>query len=268
MIIEVKDLSIAYGAKLAVQSVNMHVKQGEFVSIVGPNGCGKSTLLKAIARVVKPRSGQIQLWGKDTVKLHSKQIAKRIAVLPQIRQTPDDFSVESLINHGRYPHSGLMGRLNAKDRQIVTWAIKKTGLSHHRHKMINQLSGGERQRAWIAMALAQKTDVIILDEPTTFLDLAHQLDVLELLKKLNVEDNVTIVLVIHNLNQAIRYSDRCYVMKRGRIAAVGQPDSVIDTQLLHDIFYVDSDFYTDARNDKSFFTSYKLSNLDERFPHN
>ncbi len=257
MIIETIDLSLNYGDKPALKGVNMHVNDGEFVTIVGPNGCGKSTLLKAIARILKPASGQIKLWNKDIRTMNTKDIAKKIAVLPQLRKTPDDFDVETLIRYGRYPHGNFMGRLTSADHDIIDWAVAQTGLDELRYKKLNNLSGGENQRAWIAMALAQKTAVIVLDEPTTFLDIAHQLEVLELLRALNKREKVTIVLVLHDLNQAIRYSDRSYVMEDGRIVAVGTPEAVIEPQMLGDVFSVDSDFYREKRSDNAFFIAHK-----------
>ncbi len=263
MIIETIDLSIQYGDKTVVKDVNMHVNEGEFITIVGPNGCGKSTLLKGISRIIKPAKGQIKLWGVDIKSMQSKEIARRIAVLPQIRKTPSDFDVETLIRYGRYPHGNFMGRLGPEDRQIIDWAVEKTGMAKLRYKKLDNLSGGENQRAWIAMALAQKTSVIVLDEPTTFLDIAHQLEVLELLRELNEEEKVTIVLVLHDLNQAIRYSDRTYVMQSGEIATVGNPESVIESNTLSHVFDVDSDFYREKRYNNAYFIAHKSGEISD-----
>ncbi len=264
MIIETKNLSIKYGDKIVLKDVNMYVNDGEFITIVGPNGCGKSTLLKAIARIIKPAAGQIKLWDEDIKSMQTKEIARRIAVLPQMRKTPSDFDVETLIRYGRYPHGDFMGRLSAEDRRIIDWAVEKTGLTKLRYKKLENLSGGENQRAWIAMALAQKTSVIVLDEPTTFLDIAHQLEVLELLRELNQDEKVTIVLVLHDLNQAIRYSDRTYLMQRGTIASVGDPESVIGAAALNDVFDVEGDFYREKRGDNAFFIAYKKNTVRRR----
>lgn len=262
MLIEAKDLSIAYDNKEVVHGIDLHVKKGEVLSIVGPNGCGKSTVLKALTRLMKPTNGSISLEGKNIRSIGTKEIAKKLAVLPQIRQTPEDFSVDMLIRYGRYPHGNFAGKLKKKDLEIIDWALKKTGMTHHRQKKLTQLSGGERQRAWIAMALAQKTDIIVLDEPTTFLDLSHQLDVLELVNDLNKEENVTILMVLHDLNQAMRYSDRIYMMKRGEIIAEGKPEEVIQSERLKEIFRIDSDFYQDIRNDKPHFIAHRMK-VDE-----
>ncbi len=261
MIIEVTDLSIKYTDKLVVKSVSLHVAKGEFITIVGPNGCGKSTLLKALARILKPCRGSIKLWDKDIKSMNNKDIAKKIAVLPQMRKTPSDFDVETLIRYGRYPHGNFMGKLTSKDQQIIDWAVEKTNMQALRYKKLTNLSGGENQRAWIAMALAQKTDVIILDEPTTFLDIAHQLEILELLKQLNKIEKLTIVLVLHDLNQAIRYSDRTYIMNAGEIASVGVPEAVINSDMLNEVFQVESDFYREKRDNFVFFIPHKSADF-------
>ncbi len=259
MIIKVKDLKISYDKKEVVHGIDLHLKKGEILSIVGPNGCGKSTVLKAIARLLKPTSGEILLDDKNIRHIKTKKIAKKMAILPQIRKTPDDFDVETLIRYGRYPHSNITGKLSSEDKEIVNWALEKTGMTHHRNHKLTELSGGERQRAWIAMALAQKTDIIILDEPTTFLDLSHQLEVLELIKTLNKEENVTILLVLHDLNQAMRYSDRIYVMKEGNIVFSGRPEDVINKESLDQVFKIDSDFYEDSRNKTPYFIPHRLN---------
>lgn len=264
MIIEAIDLSIKYADKVVVNNVNLHVNEGEFISIVGPNGCGKSTLLKAISRILKPCQGSIKLWNRDIRAMNTKEIAKKIAVLPQMRKTPSDFDVETLIRYGRYPHGNFMGKLSEEDHKIIDWAVQKTGMTRLRYQKLTNLSGGENQRAWIAMALAQKTDVIILDEPTTFLDIAHQLEVLELLKELNQTEKVTIVLVLHDLNQAIRYSDRTYVMNKGTIVSVGEPESVIESNMLKTVFQVESDFYREKRDNFAFFIPHKSGEFSDR----
>ncbi len=262
MLIEAKELSISYDKKEIVHGIDFRLKQGEIISIVGPNGSGKTTVLKALTRLLKPSSGKVLLDGQDIFKMNSKKIAKKIAILPQIRNTPEDFDVETLIRYGRSPHSNWQGKISNKDKDIIEWAMKKTGMTHHRLKKLTKLSGGERQRAWIAMALAQKTEIIVLDEPTTFLDLSHQLEILELVKHLNETENVTILMVLHDLNQAIRYSSRVYVMKRGHVVANGKPSEIITQELLKDVFRIDSDFHEDKRHDCKNFIPYKLE-VDE-----
>ena len=258
MLIEANDLSISYDKKEIVHNIQLSVKKGEIISIIGPNGSGKTTVLKALTRIIKPSGGEIKLENKDIRKIKSKEIAKKIAILPQMRRTPDDFDVETLIRYGRFPYTNWKGKLSKKDEDIIEWAIKTTSMSHFRKKKLTKLSGGERQRAWIAMALAQKTEIIVLDEPTTFLDLAHQIEVLELIKELNQKENVTILMVLHDLNQALRYSSRIYVMKRGKIVSSGKPEEVIEEGMLKSVFKINSDFYKDKRHNCNHFVPYKL----------
>lgn len=258
MLIEAKDLSISYDKKEIVHNVDLFINKGEIVSIVGPNGSGKTTVLKALTRIIKPSNGMVSLCGENILKLNSKKIAKKIAILPQVRNTPEDFDVESLIRFGRFPHTNWQGKLKEEDLEIINWALRKTGMTHHRKKKLTKLSGGERQRAWIAMALAQKSEIIVLDEPTTFLDLSHQLEILELLKKLNLEENVTILMVLHDLNQAIRYSSRLYVMNRGKVVAEGKPSEVINKKILENIFNIDSEFQKDNRHNCDNFIAYRI----------
>ncbi len=256
--IRTENLVVSYGKKQVLKGVSLEIKEGELVALVGPNGCGKSTLLKAIARILKADSGEIFLMGTSLRKIPTNKIARKMTILPQIRQTPSDFDVETLVRYGRFPYGGHFGKLGESDKKIITWALTKTGMNDYAKTKLTSLSGGERQRAWIAMALAQKTDIIILDEPTSFLDLAYQIEVLELLKKLNQEDNITILLVLHDLNQAIRYADRVYIMKEGQMIFDGSPDEVINKENLRDVFRVDSDFYMDKREQANFFIPYHL----------
>ena len=258
MLIKANNLTIAYDKKEVVHNVNINVNKGEIITIVGPNGSGKTTVLKALTRILKYKKGEILLEGKEIKRIKDKIIAKKIAILPQTRNTPEDFNVETLVRYGRFPHTNWQGKLSKEDKDIIDWAIKKTGMSHFRKNKLTELSGGERQRAWIAMALAQKTEIIVLDEPTTFLDLSHQLEVLELVRDLNKSENVTILMVLHDLNQAIRYSTRIYVMEKGKVIANGNPEEIINSELLKDVFRVNADFYEDKRHECNHFIPYKI----------
>lgn len=256
--LEAKDLYINYGEKPALKEANVQIKSGQIVTIIGPNGSGKSTLLKALSRCIKPNRGKINLNGRDIVKIHNKEIAQEMAILPQVKYVASDITVEELVSYGRYPHLKFGKRLSKKDKDIRDWAIEKTGLSDYRDRFINTLSGGERQRAWIAMALAQKPRILLLDEPTTYLDISYQLEVLELVKELNESLELTVVMVLHDLNQAARYSDYIYVLNEGEIHHHGKPDSIMNIQLLRDIFRIDAHIYEDKVNQCSYFIAEKI----------
>lgn len=257
MILQAVDISVSYGAKEVLRDVDIEVKQGEIVAIVGPNGSGKSTILKVLSRTLKPNKGKVFLENKNINEQGTKSIAQRLAILPQIRRVPDDFTVEALVCYGRYPHLGFGHKLKKSDYEIVDWAIGKTDLKELRHRLVETLSGGERQRAWIAMALAQKADILILDEPTTFLDISYQLETLELLKELNEKLGLTIVMVLHDLNQAVRYSDKVYALKEGRVYRYSDSDELLTREFLQDVFRIDGDILTDKTNKCSYFIPQK-----------
>lgn len=256
--LETKDLSINYGEKSALRDVSIKIKKGEIVTIIGPNGSGKSTLLKSLSRCIKPNKGKIALNGVDIVKLQNKKIAQEMSILPQVKNVSSDITVENLVSYGRYPHLKFGKRLSKKDKEIVTWSIEKTGLAEYKERFINTLSGGERQRAWIAMALAQKPNILLLDEPTTYLDISYQLEVLELIKDLNLSLDLTVVMVLHDLNQAARYSDYIYVLNQGEVCHHGKPENIIKTSLLKDIFRIEAHVYKDEINSCPYFIPYKI----------
>lgn len=257
--LETKKLSVKYGDKLILQDIDIEINQGEIVSIIGPNGSGKSTLIKALSRCLKLSGGEIFLHEKDIFSVKSKEIAQEIAVLPQIKKSPKDLSVENLVSFGRYPHLGFGKKLSSRDKDIVAWAIEKTGLSEYSQRLLYSLSGGERQRAWIAMALAQEPNILILDEPTTYLDISFQLEILELIKDLNQSLNLTVIMVLHDLNQAARYSDKIYVLNQGEIQHCGSPETTIRNNLLRDIFKIDAHIYEDEINNCPYFIPYKIT---------
>ncbi len=255
--IKTQSMTLGYHNKKIVHNVDLHIEKGKITTIVGPNGCGKSTVLKGISRLLNPIDGEVYLDDQRIGELTSKRIAKKIAILPQIRKAPEDIRVRDLVALGRYPHLNWRGKLNQKDQEMIEWALEKTTMVDYADRRMDQLSGGEAQRAWIAMALAQKTEMIILDEPTTFLDLSHQLEVLELLAELNQKEGLSILMVLHDLNQAIRFSDQIYVMNQGRVICGGSPDEVVNQSILRETFSVNADFYPDQRHDCQHFIAYK-----------
>lgn len=253
MAIKADNLFLGYGDNLIVEDVSVHIPEGSFCSVIGPNGCGKSTLLKALSRNLPVTSGSIAINGKPLRSYDTKVLSRELAFLAQSPHLPDQFSVKDLISYGRFPHTNWMGTLKQKDYDVITWAIEITGTSRFAERELTSLSGGERQRVWIAMALAQEAEILLMDEPTTYLDIAHQFHTLELIKKLNTEMNRTILMVLHDLNQAARYSDFLFVMKDGQLYAHGAPDEIITESMLRDVFSINAKVIRDDDNDCPFF---------------
>ncbi|MGE0058228.1 MAG: ABC transporter ATP-binding protein, partial [Dehalococcoidia bacterium] len=235
-------LSAGYpaAAELVIEGLDIKVDEGEIVSLVGPNGSGKSTLLRALARVLKPKSGVVVLDGKSIAEWPTREVAKRLALLPQGPVLNAAMTVEELVWMGRSPHQGILGLPTAADRQAVELAIEETGIAPLAKRQVALLSGGERQRAWLAMAIAQQPRVLLLDEPTTFLDLNHQLEVLDLIRQLNRQHGLTVVMVLHDLNQAARYSSRICVLKDGRIYGEGAPEAILTPATLREVFQIEA----------------------------
>lgn len=258
MVIEGKEIEIGYGDKIAVHKANIKINEGEVVTIIGPNGSGKSTLIKALSRCLKLRSGSVTIDGININKIPTKTVAKKMAILPQVKSVSSDITVESLVSYGRFPHLDFKNRLSKDDYEIVDWAMEKTGLTKLKYRNVMTLSGGERQRAWIAMALAQKPQVLMLDEPTTYLDISYQLEVLELVKELNQTLGITVVMVLHDLNQAARYSDNIYVLKDGHMCDYGKPNEIMKSNLLKDVFRIEADVYEDKVNQCPYFIPSKI----------
>jgi iron complex transport system ATP-binding protein len=229
-------LSLGYGANDVVRDLDLEVPAGRITTIVGPNACGKSTLLRGLARLLAPRTGNVTLDGKALDSMRTIEIARVLGLLPQTPVAPDGISVGDLVGRGRYPHQGWFRRWNAGDDNAVADALEATGTADLVDRKVSELSGGQRQRVWVAMVLAQETDLLLLDEPTTFLDINHQVELLDLLTDLNRDAGTTIVLVLHDLNLAFRYADHVVVLKGGRIAAEGVPVDVIDAALITDVF--------------------------------
>lgn len=251
--LEINNITLAYDSNIIVKDVNFKINKGEIITLIGANGCGKSTILKAISRSLKPKSGHVYLNGELIFKMDTKKLARKMSLLPQMPTAPDDFTTRDLVSYGRYPHTGFTGKLTSKDLEIVDWAIRQTKIENLQHRQVNTLSGGERQRAWISLALAQQPEVLILDEPTTFLDICHQYEVLELVKKLNEELNITIIMVLHDLNQAARYSHEIIAIKDGSIYTKGKPKEVINEKFLKEVFNIKSKILYDHDYECPFF---------------
>lgn len=241
--IKIKNLRVQYDKKVAVDNMTLEIREHKITTIIGPNGCGKSTLLKAVSKNLAYQNGRIEINNQDLRHYKTKKLAKELAILPQSPKVPDDFSVGELVSFGRYPFIPFGRRFSKKDYDIVNWALDKTDMRRFRCRKVASLSGGERQRAWIAMALAQEPKILLLDEPTTYLDIAHQFEVLELIREIGQKTGMTIVMVLHDINQAARYSDEVIVMKDGQLRAQGTPYQVINETTMRDVFSLKGDFF-------------------------
>lgn len=230
------DVSFGYGGEDIVKHQDVAIPHGKITVIVGANGCGKSTLLRGLVRLLKPTSGAVFLNGESIQALKSTDVAKVIGLLPQGPVAPDGITVADLVGRGRYPHQGWFRQWTSEDDRAVEAALAATDTTELADRTIAELSGGQRQRVWIAMTLAQETDLVMLDEPTTFLDIHHQVELLDLLTDLNRTSNRTIVMVLHDLNLACRYADHLIAMKHGQIAAEGAPNDVVTAELVEDVF--------------------------------
>ncbi len=234
-----ENITLGYDQVEVVRGLSVVVPPGQVTCVVGANACGKSTLLRALARLLTPREGSVVLDGTDIHRMSTRQVATRLGILPQAPTAPDGITVADLVARGRYPHQTWFRQWSRDDERAVTDAMVASSTLELASRPVDELSGGQRQRVWIAMALAQGTDLMLLDEPTTFLDLAHQVDVLDLLADLNETDGRTIVLVLHDLNQAARYSDHLVAMKDGSVVAEGAPADVVTEQLVREVFGLD-----------------------------
>lgn len=234
--LEARDLRVGYGGPDVVAGLDLAIHPRQITAIVGANGCGKSTLLRALARLITPAGGSVLLDGRAIHDLSSKAVAKRLGLLPQAPTAPENLTVEDLVARGRYPHQGLFRQWSERDEAAVEHALAATQIADLRARPLDELSGGQRQRAWIAMALAQQTELLLLDEPTTYLDLAHQIDVLDLLDGLVAERGRTVVMVLHDINQACRYADQLVAVRDGRVHAAGPPGEIVDAAFIHDVF--------------------------------
>lgn len=229
-------VTLGYGDRTIVDALDLSLPPGKVTAIVGANACGKSTLLKSMARLLSPSAGQVLLDGKAIHRMPTKQVARVLGLLPQSPVAPDGIAVSDLVSRGRHPHQGALSRWTRTDDDAVARALDATDTAHLADRHVDQLSGGQRQRVWIAMALAQETDVLLLDEPTTFLDISHQIDVLDLLTDLNRERGTTVAMVLHDLNLAARYADHLVAMAEGSIVAAGDPAEVLTEDTVEQVF--------------------------------
>jgi iron complex transport system ATP-binding protein len=238
-------VTLGYGDRAAVHELSAEVPDQRITVIVGANACGKSTLLRGMARLLRPSSGAVLLDGQAIATLPSRQVARTLGLLPQNPVTPEGVGVVDLVGRGRHPHQGALQRWSRADEHAVAEALELTDTLDLADRLVDELSGGQRQRVWIAMALAQQTDLLLLDEPTTYLDVAHQVEVLDLLAELNAERGTTVVMVLHDLNLAARYAQQLVVMKEGRILRCGAPEEVLDVECVREAFGLESQVLAD-----------------------
>ena len=238
--LQVQDLTLGYGERTVIEGLDLDLLPGRVTAIVGANASGKSTLLRSMSRLLAPRRGQVLLDGEQVHSLPAKRLARVLGLLPQSPLTPEGITVADLVGRGRHPHHGIFSRWSAADDEAVAAALDATRTAELAERPVDELSGGQRQRVWIAMALAQDTDLLLLDEPTTFLDVSHQVEVLDLLTDLNRERGITLVMVLHDLNLAARYGDRLVMISGGAVAASGAPAEVLTEQRVREVFGLDS----------------------------
>jgi iron complex transport system ATP-binding protein len=250
MTLTAENVHLAYDKHEVVHGIDLTVPTGAATVVVGANGCGKSTLLRGLGRLLRPSAGRVTLDGRDIASLGTKRLAAELGLLPQQPVAPEGITVGDLVGRGRYPHQGAFRRWTSEDTAVVAHALAATGTHDLADRRMDELSGGQRQRVWIAMALAQQTGVLLLDEPTTYLDVAHQVEVLDLLASVNRESGTTIVMVLHDLNMAARYADHLVALTGGRLHAAGDPASVLTEDCVRAVFGLDSQVITDPTSGK------------------
>ncbi|AKS31657.1 ABC transporter ATP-binding protein [Mycolicibacterium goodii] len=246
-VLRADNVSIGYDDRTIIDGLSVEVPADRVTAIVGPNACGKSTLLRGFARLLKPAAGQVILDGHDIATMHTKDVARRLGLLPQTSIAPEGITVADLVARGRFPHQKVLRQWSRDDADAVADAMRYTGVTDLSARLVDELSGGQRQRVWVAMVLAQQTPLILLDEPTTYLDIAHQVELLDLFAMLNREHGRTVVAVLHDLNQACRYADELIVMKTGRIVAQGDPNTVMSADLVRDVYGLECQIIDDPQ---------------------
>ncbi len=237
--IAANNLKVSYGDKVIIEALNLTLPKGKITALIGPNGCGKSTLLKTLARINIPTSGEVLLNDKALKSYRDKHLAQEMSLLPQVLETPEGITVRRLVEYGRSPYLSHWGQLGEHDKKIVASALRETGVEDFAEQTVESLSGGQRQRAWIAMILAQDTNIVMLDEPTTYLDLSHQIELMKIMREMNNKGK-TVIVVLHDLNQACRYCDHLVVLQKGQLIAQGTPNDVFTETLLKDVFSLDA----------------------------
>ncbi|QAY67958.1 ABC transporter ATP-binding protein [Paenibacillus protaetiae] len=243
--LEAAGLGLSYGGDYIFENLNLAVPQGKITVLIGSNGCGKSTLLRSMARLLKPQQGSVVLDGAEISTMQTKEVARKLAILPQGPAAPEGLTVLQLVKQGRYPYQSWLKQWSQEDEQAVLSALLATGMDELKEREVDSLSGGQRQRAWIAMTLAQETPIILLDEPTTYLDLTHQIEVLDLLYDLNRKEQRTIVMVLHDINLACRYADHIVAIRKGKIEAEGKPEHIINAGLMANVFQLECEIIPD-----------------------
>ena len=249
-LLNAKDLTLQYEQRKVVEGLSTEIPEGKVTMVVGANACGKSTLLRGLSRLLKPAGGAVTLDGKDIHSRPARELARTLGLLPQHPTAPDGITVRDLVGRGRYPHQGLFRSWSANDDAAVQRALEATATLELAERCVDELSGGQRQRVWIAMALAQQTDILLLDEPTTFLDISHQVEVLDLLTDLNQSRGATIVMVLHDLNLAARYADHLVAMRDGKLHVFGTPEDVLTEENVRHVFGIESRVITDPTSGK------------------
>ena len=236
---EVKNVCFSYGKNEILKGASLKIEKGKVTTIMGANGCGKSTLFSLMTKNLDPAKGKVLLGGKNIARLRLNEFARKVAIVHQYNTAADDITVERLVSFGRTPHLGMMGIRGEEDERYVNWAMEVTNVSQFRERELSRLSGGQRQRVWIAMALAQQTDVLLLDEPTTYLDVAYQIEILDMLRDLNRQRGTTVVMVLHDINLSSRYADHLFALKKGRLIRQGTPREVVTEQTIREVFELD-----------------------------
>lgn len=242
---QTNNIQAGYDQKTILENINLSIPSNKISIIIGANGSGKSTLLKTMARLIKPTAGQVVLDGKSIYKMPSKELARTLGLLPQSPIVPEGITVADLVGRGRFPHQTFLKGWSKKDYEAVAEALEMMNIAEFADRSIDELSGGQRQRVWIAMALAQQTDILLLDEPTTYLDITYQVEILDLLMDLNKKFGTTIVMVLHDINLSARYADYLFAMKDGSLIAEGAPNDIISSELIKDTFNLDCQVMND-----------------------